>query len=266
VPIYVVPDGQNGWVYLKDQTVGGGQWQLLGTFDFSAGTAGYVMVTGEYGEASADAIRLIPAGASTLTVTKSGAGTVMSLPAGIICGAVCTYAFPPGASVSLVAAPDPGSVFAGWSGDGDCADGVAMMTTARTCTATFTSNDLIVDDGQPGTTATGTWNVSSVSFPYGLNAMVSAGSGTYRWTPTIPTAGAYQVYVWWTEADTRSDTVPITVSYAGGTQTVQVNQQQGGGQWHLLGTFPFDAGTSGYVEVSSGNGEACADAVRFLPQ
>lgn len=50
-----------------------------------------------------------------------GIGTVISIPAGIDCrsdaGVACGHVFDPGQSASLSAAPDPGSVFAGWGGD-----------------------------------------------------------------------------------------------------------------------------------------------------
>ena len=37
-----------------------------------------------------------------------------------------------------------------------------------------------------------------------------------------------------------------------------------GGQWNLIGTVPMDASSSHYVEVSSENGQASADAVRLV--
>jgi hypothetical protein len=33
----------------------------------------------------------------------------------------------------------------------------------------------------------------------------------------------------------------------------------------LHGTYRFNAGTTGYVEVSDANGQAGADAVKFVP-
>jgi hyaluronate lyase len=54
--------------------------------------------------------------------------------------------------------------------------------------------------------------------------------------------------------------------HAGGTFATTKNQQSGGGQWQLLGTFQFNAGTSGSVQVSDVNGQASADAVRLVPK
>jgi hypothetical protein len=59
--------------------------------------------------------------------------------------------------------------------------------------------------------------------------------------------------------------VPITVVYAGGSNTRVFNERAGGGQWVLHGRYTFNAGTTGYVETSDANGSAGADAVRLAP-
>ncbi len=74
----------------------------------------------------------------TVTVDKTGAGTgtVTSNSSGIDCGATCNGQFPQGSAVNLTAAPDPGSVFAGWRGD--CSGtGPCSLTDNATVTATF---------------------------------------------------------------------------------------------------------------------------------
>jgi hypothetical protein len=76
-----------------------------------------------------------------LAVTKSGAGsgTVTSSPAGINCGATCTFDFSAGASVNLTAAASGGSVFTGWSGGGCSGTSTCTVTmsAATSLTATF---------------------------------------------------------------------------------------------------------------------------------
>src|SRR5581483_11180062 len=52
----------------------------------------------------------------TLTVTKSGSGTVASTIAGIDCGSTCSHSYDYGTSVTLTATAGTGSVFTGWSG------------------------------------------------------------------------------------------------------------------------------------------------------
>ncbi len=55
-----------------------------------------------------------------LTVSKTGAGsgTVTSSPAGISCGATCSFEFEEGTEVTLSASAESGSTFSGWSGGG----------------------------------------------------------------------------------------------------------------------------------------------------
>jgi hypothetical protein len=59
--------------------------------------------------------------------------------------------------------------------------------------------------------------------------------------------------------------VSVTVGHAGGTDTRLFNQQTGGEQWVLHGTYPFAPGATAYVEVTDANGQAAADAIRLVP-
>src|SRR5439155_11211749 len=68
----------------------------------------------------------------------TGSGTVTSSPSGLNCGATCSFPFPSGQIVILNSTPAAGSNFGGWSGNSDCIDGTVTMSTALTCTATFT--------------------------------------------------------------------------------------------------------------------------------
>jgi hypothetical protein len=75
-----------------------------------------------------------------LTVTRvgSGAGTVVSGPAGIACGTACSAEYDPGTLVSLTALPGAGSTFVGWGGacggTGAC---VVTLGGDRAVSATF---------------------------------------------------------------------------------------------------------------------------------
>ncbi len=75
----------------------------------------------------------------SVTLAGSGAGTVTSNPPGIACAPDCAEPYAPGQIVQLIPAPASGSVFAGFGGDPDCADGVVTMTADRACIATFES-------------------------------------------------------------------------------------------------------------------------------
>jgi hypothetical protein len=73
--------------------------------------------------------------AFTLSVGRSGKGTVTSNPDGIGCGlksGSCSAKFGQGTSVTLTAIPDPGSVWTGWSG--------ACTDTNLTCTVSITKD------------------------------------------------------------------------------------------------------------------------------
>lgn len=127
---------------------------------------------------------------------------------------------------------------------------------------------------------TGFWCTSVVTNYFGTPSLYNrrgvsgdCGSGaataaTYRWTPNVPAAGAYDVYVWWSANSVRSTSVPFSVVHSAGAKTNLYNEQQGGGKWVLHGRYTFAAGMAGYAEVvgnTTANGQAGADAVLLLP-
>ena len=77
----------------------------------------------------------------TLTLTKSGSGTITSVPAGINCGSACSAVLRSGASATLSATPAAGYAFAGWSGGGCSGTGTCtvVMSAAQSVTAAFTA-------------------------------------------------------------------------------------------------------------------------------
>ncbi len=130
-----------------------------------------------------------------------------------------------------------------------------------------TGVELIVDNQDANTEKTGTWKKSSGADPWAGQSVYSNSSSVFRWLPAIPESGRYQVFAWWTYHGKRSTAVPYRVGHAGGVSTVTVNQRDPamGGKWVLLGEYDFAAG-AGYVEVSSENGQASADAVRLAKE
>ena len=88
------------------------------------------------------------------------------------------------------------------------------------------------------------------------------------WTPRIPAAGRYAVYVTYTSCPASVTDAHYTVVHKGIASHFTVNQQVGGGTWVYLGTFDFDEGatTDGLVALtneSAQDGVVSADAVRF---
>ena len=81
-----------------------------------------------------------------LKVGKSGSGTVTSSPAGINCGATCSFGFNLGVTVTLTATADSGSEFKGWSGacagTGSCE---VTMSSAKEVSAQFATIPPVVD-------------------------------------------------------------------------------------------------------------------------
>jgi hypothetical protein len=79
-----------------------------------------------------------PASSFTLTVSKTGPGTVTSSPAGIKCGSDCSESYTAGTVVTLTATPNKNASLQGWggacSGTGTC---TVTMNAARSVTATF---------------------------------------------------------------------------------------------------------------------------------
>lgn len=128
--------------------------------------------------------------------------------------------------------------------------------------------DIILDN--PQAVFTGTWpTATSLAGFYGSNYRTNAkGSGKDKavWTPTVPTAGSYQIYARWVAASTNASNAPYTIKYSTGSAAIAVNQRLNGGQWMLLGTYTFNAGTTGTITLTDkANGTVIADAVKLVP-
>ena len=85
----------------------------------------------------------------------------------------------------------------------------------------------------------------------------------FRWIPNVPVAAQYNVYARWVYDAERGRNVPYSIRHANGTAEVFVNQRDPalGAKWNLLGTYTFNVGTNGWVELGGNDGVACADAV-----
>lgn len=78
-------------------------------------------------------------GALTINLNGTGIGSVTSQPAGIDCGAQCSFIFSKDATITLTASVPDSSIFIGWSGDcsGSNLSTNVTLDTAKTCRATF---------------------------------------------------------------------------------------------------------------------------------
>jgi len=116
-----------------------------------------------------------------ITITKTGStgtGIITSSPAGISCGAYCTGSYPAGTVVSLTAAPDMTSVFAGWSGGGCAGTGICVVTmnAEATITAIFIKTFTITASATAGGTITPSGTVIA---DYGTDAVFTMTPDAY---------------------------------------------------------------------------------------
>jgi len=96
---------------------------------------------------------------------------------------------------------------------------------------------------------------------------------TATWTPELPEEGLYDVYVWVSGQHAngyqydRDSLAQYDVTYAGGTSTVVLNQDDHFGEWTKLDQFYFNAdGTESVTVTASGSDRhgTSADAVRWV--
>jgi PKD repeat protein len=135
--------------------------------------------------------------------------------------------------------------------------------------STVASADIIIDNGDPGTSYTGTWAISGGLYPYGANSLWSQNGTTYTWLADPLPAGNYEVLMWWALADNRAPSDIVKIHHSTGFATVTINQRLNAGKWNSLGTFYFDG--AGSVELTSTSVmrtstrmySTCADAVMF---
>lgn len=126
-------------------------------------------------------------------------------------------------------------------------------------------DELILDNGEPGTASSGSWQTKSNKLDYGPDYLFANKSAnrSYRWSATPP-GNKFQVYAWWVSGKSFSSQVAYTIAYGDGeTDKVSRSHKSGGGQWQLLGTY-HSTGGQYHVEVSSPDNKFVADAIRWV--
>jgi murein DD-endopeptidase MepM/ murein hydrolase activator NlpD len=152
---------------------------------------------------------------------------------------------------------------------------------------------ILVDDGGPGWSSTGTWNVATGSTDingslHWTNTSSGSATATATWQPHIPTDGYYEVGVYVDDNHASSSLAPYTITSvdpnnpnATITHVVDVDEShigsfQGpfgwentGAQWIGLGTYYFRASMPASVSLSNATGETglqvAADGMEFVP-
>jgi len=279
-----------------NQQTGGGQWNSLGTYTFAAGVSYDVTITA------------VPGGTANYSTCADAVQAVyrpdLNAPPTAVIDAVSPS---PALTTDLVTFTGHGEDLDGtisaysWHSSivgylGDTAD--LTLTTPLpegVHTITFTVTDdqeavsepatqslvvgevasgTVIDNGDPGTSFTGTWTPSGAAGAYDpmdpdAVSLWSRNGSTYTWTFTPSTTGEYELSMWWTVYASRSPSVPVSVEFLDGTDSVTINQLQNGGQWNGIGTYPLVQGQSYDVTVTAVPGgtqnySTCADAVRFV--
>jgi CSLREA domain-containing protein len=125
----------------------------------------------DVGAYEAVVVTLTIAGAGTGSGTVTGTGISCTISIGSTSGD-CSESALPGANptVTLSAAADSGSTFAGWSGHADCADGVVTINSNKVCVAQFT----VVP--QRTLTVAGAGTGSGTVAATGISCTITAGS------------------------------------------------------------------------------------------
>jgi len=132
---------------------------------------------------------------------------------------------------------------------------------------------IIVDSASSGVTKTGSWGLSGTQQNlYGgsmLTAWTPTTLSTITFTPNLPVAGQYDVYFTTPGNYQDGDETPISITSTSGTTSGTFNEQTCDGLWTYVGTYSFNAGTTGNLKLTNasvgGYGYVAADAAMFVP-
>lgn len=246
---YTVNHAAGASVVTVNQAQGGGNWQLLGAWTFDAGPTIVSLSDDANGYVIADAVMIVPPGAAPNTATWSA--TIPS---------TGTY-----------------DVYARWTQHPNRASNAKYTVNHAGGAALVTVNQM-AGGGTWSLLGTYSFNAgaASVSVTDQADGFViadavmflppGAAPNTATWTPNVAQTGQYEVYARWTEHANRASDATYTVTHAGGSTAVPVNQQANGGAWNLLGTFSLSPGTAHKVTLTDqANGYVIADAIRLVP-
>jgi len=290
VPFAINYDTGSTTVYASQQT-NAGKWSLLGRFRFAAGTNGYVRIMDNIPEPNAVAI------ADGLKLT------FVNIPVPSFITNVTAQARPTSAIISWTTLSNATSQveYGVTTNYGNLSPLDATLTTdhavlllglikntnyffrvtsrngtnvVRSAPFAFSTDlNLILDNPQAEYIGNWTLGTSSLdkyadSYQYAATLAGPAPSAQARYTPALPVAAKYDVYLWYPAGSNRTTNAPITIYFDSGSLLTNVNQTVNGGAWQLLAAgLDFGAGTNGFVTVGNNTGESgkvvMADAVRW---
>ncbi len=132
---------------------------------------------------------------------------------------------------------------------------------------------VVVDDGAAelkGFSSTSASIGPFVGAGYRHDGNADRGKQSAKFVADIPAAGKYEVRLAYTANPNRATNVPVTVTHAGGTTPVVVNQKKAPPiekLWVSLGSFEFAKGKTAVVLVANDgvDGYVVVDAIQWLP-
>ena len=122
--------------------------------------------------------------------------------------------------------------------------------------------EIIIDNGDPGTSWEGSWRISAGTNTYGNTSEYSIDAGA-AYTFEKELSGTYDVSLWWTYYSTRCTRVDVDI-YDGDylAASLELDQQSDDGRWNSLGEYEF-SGTARVVIHSSRDCTTSVDGIRF---
>lgn len=249
---------------------GARQFTLAATSSGNAITANYCTfhsATGQVGAVIETAGNSLTLNNSLITFANS-AGTYTAGPGTFILGGTSKLAN----TANTANAPFYLDPTLPWDGSGTDFDNATSPAIGYNSAGVSSVTQLTVDNtDSSGVTITGSWSASTFTAGYhGSNYLTDDNTGkgakSVRFTPTIPVAGNYDVFLRWTAGSNRASNVPVDIVSSSGTTTVTVNQTLNNGAWVPLGLFHFNAGASGgvLIRTTGTNGFVIADAAGFV--
>ncbi|MCB1277656.1 FAD-dependent oxidoreductase [Prosthecobacter sp.] len=133
---------------------------------------------------------------------------------------------------------------------------------------------IVVDDSEAeltGFTSEGHTTPGFVGEGYRHDGDAEKGTQKARFIPNLPAAGKYRVAITYTALANRADNVPVIIHHADGEEKIIVNEKKKAPERDVifpLGTFRFEAGKSGWVEIRNEgtDGHVIIDAAQWLKQ
>ncbi len=132
-----------------------------------------------------------------------------------------------------------------------------------------TVDQVIIDNGDAGFEANGSWPLSTVVsgyYPedYQYND-AGVGLESAAWNFQVLQSDVYAVYARWTSHPNRASNAAYVIGHDGGLDTVVVDQRYNGGDFKLLGTYAFTSGADYAVTLDdNADGFVIAGAIQLV--